>query len=111
MGIDNLIIVPFQPLTAPLLEPVNRQTFGASMALPLMTALLELETYVGCPLTLLKPEEWPVFGDKPMPFPKHRSLTAVTLATHLERAGLRWKAIDPGVTDLDFWRRTLSSVR
>lgn len=41
----------------------------------------------------------------------HRTLTAVTLATNLERAGLRWRAIDPGWLSLQGWRAKLESLR
>ncbi len=81
------------------------------MALPFATAMFELEAYLGYPMSFMKPEDRPVFGGQPMPFPKHRSLTAVTLATQLERAGLTWRAIDPGIADLDFWRRALASAK
>jgi anaerobic magnesium-protoporphyrin IX monomethyl ester cyclase len=111
MGIDNLIIVPFQPSTAPALEPMYRQIAGPTMALPFATALLELEAYLGHPVSFVRPEDRPIFGNRRMPFPKHRSLTVVTLATQLERAGLAWRAIDPGIADLDFWRRALTSAR
>jgi anaerobic magnesium-protoporphyrin IX monomethyl ester cyclase len=110
MGIDNLIIVPFQPSTAPALDATYRQIAGPTMALPFATAMFELEAYLGYPMSFMKPEHRPVFGDRPMPFPKHRSLTAVTLATRLERAGLTWRAIDPGIADLDFWRHALTSA-
>src|SRR5262249_26779386 len=108
---DNLIIVPFQPSTAPALDATYRQIAGPAMALPFATAMFELEAYLGYPMNFMKPEDRPVFGGRPMPFPKHRSLTAVTLATQLERAGLSWRAIDPGIADLDFWRRALASAK
>lgn len=41
----------------------------------------------------------------------HRSLTAVALATSLERAGLSWHAIDPGWIPLKEWRARLESLR
>jgi anaerobic magnesium-protoporphyrin IX monomethyl ester cyclase len=41
----------------------------------------------------------------------HRSLTAVSLCTSLERAGLDWHAIDPGWLPLQGWRARLESLR
>lgn len=41
----------------------------------------------------------------------HRSLTAVVLATSLERAGLAWHAIDPGWLPLSGWRARLLELR
>lgn len=41
----------------------------------------------------------------------HRSLTAIALATSLERAGLSWHAIDPGWLSLKGWRARLLSLR
>jgi hypothetical protein len=79
------------------------------MYLPLYTALREFEAYVGQPFDWWTSEKRPIFANSPMPFPKHRSLTAVALATSLERSGLGWKAIDPGIADLNFWRKSLQS--
>ncbi|HEX8184381.1 MAG TPA: radical SAM protein, partial [Blastocatellia bacterium] len=36
-----------------------------------------------------------------------RSSTAMTLATHFERAGLSWRVLDPGAQQLYYWRTTL----
>ncbi|HEX4338724.1 MAG TPA: radical SAM protein [Polyangiaceae bacterium] len=41
----------------------------------------------------------------------HRSLTAIALATSLEREGLRWHAIDPGWLSLMGWRKRLEALR
>lgn len=41
----------------------------------------------------------------------HRTLTAVALATSLERAGLAWHAIDPGWLPLGGWRNRLRELR
>jgi hypothetical protein len=41
----------------------------------------------------------------------HRSLTAISLATSLEHAGLRWHAIDPGWLSLEGWRQKLEALR
>src|SRR5450631_1619582 len=107
MAIDTLLIVPFEPFYARSLDTKFRQTGGAHMVLPLYASMLELESYIGQPLNFRKPEQSPVFGRHPMPFPRHRSWTAVALATHLEISGLRWSAIDPGVEDLDYWVKAL----
>ena len=52
-----------------------------------------------------------MFDGEEMPFPQHRSLTAVALATCLEQSGLRWRVIDPGVSDLGFWRGALATAQ
>jgi hypothetical protein len=41
----------------------------------------------------------------------HRSLTAIALATSLERAGLTWHALDPGWIPLKEWRARLEALR
>lgn len=41
----------------------------------------------------------------------HRTLTAVALATSLDRAGLRFRAIDPGWISLPEWRKRLEALR
>lgn len=111
MPLDTLLIIPFEPATAASIDPKFRQTSGAHLSLPLARATHELERYIGRRLNFWEPENRPVFGGKPMPFPAHRSLTAVALATHLENAGLSWKVLDPGVQELAYWRRKLAEMR
>lgn len=41
----------------------------------------------------------------------HRSLTAVALATSLERAGFSWCVMDPGPITLGDWRRKIEALR
>jgi hypothetical protein len=93
------------------LDPKYRQTVGASMSLPLSMATLELEAYIGRSLDFWDSNERPVFNGQAMPFPDHRSLTAVALATCLERAGISWRALDPGTADLDYWHGILKKAR
>lgn len=110
--LDALVIVPFQPASSYVsLDSKYRETVGAAMALPLASAMLELEAYIGHPLSFWEERNRPRFGDEPMPYPDHRSLTAIVLATALESADLRWAVIDPGTADLDFWRRKLINAR
>ena len=100
-GVDVLVIVPFQPPTSLVsLDPKFRQTVGSAMSLPLSAATLELEAYIGRSLSFWEPGERPSFDNELFPYPDHRSLTAISLATSLENAGLSWKAIDPGTADL-----------
>ena len=111
MTVDTLVIVPFEPATALSIDPKYRQTSGAYLSVPLARATHALERYIGRRLNFWEPSNRPLFGGKPMPFPKHRSLTAVVLASQLEQTGLSWRAIDPGVKELSYWRRKLHSMR
>ncbi len=108
---DNLLIVPFEPSRATIIDPPFRQTLGAHFGLPVSRALCELESYIGREVNFWEPSNRPIFGGEPLPFPVHRSLTAVVLATHLERAGLTWHAIDPGPQDLSYWRGRFRRAR
>jgi hypothetical protein len=43
--IDSLIVVPFEPATAVMLDPHMRSTYLAQVAFPLESANVELEEY------------------------------------------------------------------
>ena len=104
---DVLLLVPFEPVSARLIDPMYRQSIGAYLGMPLVTAMSDLEEYVGRPLNFNKPLNRPFFGGKRLNFPSHRTLTAVAIATALERSQISWKAIDPGPWELRQWRKRL----
>jgi anaerobic magnesium-protoporphyrin IX monomethyl ester cyclase len=105
---DIILLIPFDDGNGYLVEPAARRIFGAHLLGPLKMALSEFEEHVGLSFNLSDERNRPVFDGQPLPLLKHRSLTAVTLATHLERAGLNWTIIDPGIENLGWWRRRLS---
>lgn len=107
MRTDVLLLVPLQPATGSLMDPTYRQTLGARQTLPLLAARQELELELGRPLQIT---DGPRFGAEPIATPAHRSLTAITLATALERAGLSWHVLDPGVRELGWWRKQLAAI-
>ena len=109
--LDCLIVVPFEPATAPVLDPHMRPTYLARIALPLEAATLELETRLGVRLNYWEQGMRPTISGSELAFPRTRTLAAVVLASALEHAGLSWHAIDPGVRELDWWRRELSRLR
>ncbi len=119
MALDILVLVPTEPSTGALADPIIRRTEIAHLRGPLQQAFAELEEYVGRPLHIAHPdaalrfgdERWPVPRDRPGGREARRSLSAVTHATHLERAGLRWAANDPGARELSYWRRRLAEHR
>ena len=108
---DVLLIVPLEPMAAKGLDPAVRQTLGARLVMPLSAAVCEFEQFLGQSLNVLEWTGHPLFGGGLTSFRAGRSLTAVTLATHLQRHGLRWAAIDPGVQELRYWRRQFEQAR
>ena len=108
---DILMIVPFEHRAGLFVDASARQTLGGHLFGPLIVALSRLEEYVGFHLNLAAEDTRPVFGGQPLTVASHRSLTAVTLATHLERAGLKWVTLDPGMEDLHWWRVRLRKLR
>lgn len=108
-----LLLVPFEPATSLglLADAQYRRTAGAFINMPLAQAMEEVNQLIGRSLNLKNPEDRPIFGGRPWEFPVHRSLTAVALATDLERNGISWEAIDPGSQELEYWRRTLERAR
>jgi hypothetical protein len=114
--LDILLVVPFDHIPSGILDPGLRRGPGAHIQVPIMKAAALLEGALGCPVP-----EWPELersaasrfsgraaGETAHP---HRSLTAVTLATHLERAGLSWRIYDPRPWPLWKWRRELGALR
>lgn len=104
---DVLLLVPFEPISARLIDPFYRQSAGAYLGLPLVRAMCELEEHVGRPLNFNNPQDRPSFGGKRLSFPANRTLTAVAIATALEKSKIDWKAIDPGPWELRQWRKRL----
>lgn len=110
-ALDVLLVVPFEPASAALMDDKSRMTQGVGLALPLALATHELESFVGRDLDFWEPKNRPSFDGERMPFPAHRSTTAVTLATHLDAAGVAWQVVDPGVQELGYWRGVLAKAR
>jgi hypothetical protein len=110
--LDMAVLVPFQPVSGHAIEPLYRQTMGGRIYAHILRGYSELASYLGRDL-LLRGDHRPAFGPErePVELTVHRSLTAVALATHLERAGLRWKVIDPGQRDVWYWRRELRKLK
>lgn len=106
---DVLLLVPFQPGTGTFMDPQVRRTSIAHVNLPILEARSRLEAWLG---RSVGRERWRgpsrVGHDETY---AHRSATSVVLATHLERAGLRWRVIDPGVQELSYWRARVREAR
>jgi hypothetical protein len=109
--LDCLILMPFEPATATLLDRHMRPTYLAHVALPLERATVELEANLGVRLNYWEEQARPTIAGQELEFPRTRTLGAVVLASALEHAGLAWHAIDPGVRELDWWRRELAPLR
>jgi anaerobic magnesium-protoporphyrin IX monomethyl ester cyclase len=103
---DVLLLVPFEPPSAFIVDPLVRRTIGAGFIAPVGASLAKLEARVGHTLELAPLLKW-----HDLPWPAHRSLTAATLATHLEREGLAWEVVDPGAQELAWWRQRLVKAR
>src|SRR5690348_15694805 len=97
---DILFAYPLEPRTAYLADATFRRTIGAHLFAPVATAIAELEAYIGRSLSFWEREHALQVGGAPVRFSRHRSLAAVALATQFERAGLTWKAVDPGPREL-----------
>ena len=98
-------------MTAHVVDPMVRQTLGVHLGVPLTQAVAEFDAYLGHSVNPLEWTDHPLIHGRATFQKVVRSLTAVTLATHLERHGLRWAALDPGVRELAYWRRTLAAYR
>lgn len=117
--LDVLVLVPAEPATGAMTDPTIRRTQIARLWGPMNQALCELEAHVGRPLRISHPdsalrfgdEQWPVTPGRRAGQDARRSLSAVTLATHLERAGLRWAVLDPSARQLSYWRERLMEYR
>ena len=126
-ALDILVIIPIEPPIAHIIDPVVRQTSGARMHGPLTEAFHDFEEYTGTSLSLYRPAHRPRFGGELWPpvmgmkagdigasratQPPRRTLASITLATHLERAGLRWRVIDPGMQEMHYWRNLLKKMQ
>jgi radical SAM superfamily enzyme YgiQ (UPF0313 family) len=121
-----MVIVPVEPTIGAIMDPILRKTQIAHLHGPMIQALFELEAYVGHSLSLSNEEAALKFGDDVWPSAPvfegskflrfrsqaaRRSLSSVTLATHLERAGLKWEVVDPCIQELEYWRRRLAQAR
>lgn len=110
-GADVLLLVPVQPQTAHVVDPMVRQTLGAHLGTRLTEAVAEFEAYLGHSLGVLEWTDHPLLHGLGTAYRVLRSLTAVTLATHLEKHRLDWACIDPGMRELGYWRKCLERVR
>ncbi|MCC6873011.1 MAG: B12-binding domain-containing radical SAM protein [Sandaracinaceae bacterium] len=108
--IDALLVVPYQPMAGSLIDAHLRQTAGAHYYLPLAEAVSEAEGYVGRRLSLWEPEGMRFGGAFDLAPSAQRSLAAVALATILERAELRWHALDPGTVEIGWYRSALARL-
>lgn len=96
--LDVALLVPFQSWPSSWVEPGVRASLAATklVAVRARDRLLE---HIGRSEQVAKKSA------------AHRSLTAVALATSLERAGLSWRVLDPGPSTLRDWRSRLESLR
>jgi radical SAM superfamily enzyme YgiQ (UPF0313 family) len=101
-----LVAVPFEPGSAHALDPGIRSTLGAHLDLPLREAFARLEAHLGQRL-----DRPPTFAGGPLTRGAHRSLTAVVLASALERQGLSFRVLDPGARGLSAWRALFAAER
>lgn len=99
MTLDTLLLIPTPPPEAYFLKAELRQSLGP-LSLRMLAASYELETFIGRDLGF----DASVYPPTAL---SSRSLTAVTLATHLDKAGLIWAVVDPGERSLDYWRSEL----
>jgi anaerobic magnesium-protoporphyrin IX monomethyl ester cyclase len=95
---DIAVLVPFENQPASWVDPTVRAAF-APTRLVTIRARDRLTELIGMTL-----------GEDGVSS-THRSLTAVTLATSLERGGIRWRVLDPGPVPLSDWRRRLEALR
>jgi anaerobic magnesium-protoporphyrin IX monomethyl ester cyclase len=102
--LDIAVLVPFQPQSASWVDPTVRGTLATSKLVAIRARDRFME-FLGRPLT-------PALATRRAPESplSHRSLTAVVLATSLERAGLRWRVLDPGTESLSEWRKRLVAL-
>lgn len=109
--LDAVVLVPFQPYTGHAIEPQYRNTLGSRLYPHILAGYSEFARFVGRDL-MFREGDRPGFGPErePVEFPVHRSLTAVALATLLERAGLAWEVLDPGQQEIRWWRRQLEAL-
>ncbi|MCC6750530.1 MAG: radical SAM protein [Deltaproteobacteria bacterium] len=105
--LDVAVLVTRQEAVGFMADPNTRRTAGASLAAPYVKAYTDLCAYVGRPLTLYG-DAPPSFRGKPQSELHNRSLAAVTLATAMENAGLRWEVIDPPSRPISYWREQLA---
>jgi len=102
--LDVAILVPFQGHEGLWLEPVLRRTQGPARLISIL-ARQRLADALACDLKELVPD-WA----RPHRYPVPRSAGAVALASSAERAGLKWRAIDPGEIGLSEWRERLLAL-
>lgn len=109
--LDAVVLVPFQPYSGHAIEPQYRNTLGSQFYPHMLAGYSEFARFVGRDLMFRRDDPMGFGGEQaPLEFPVHRSLTAVALATLLERAGLRWEVLDPGQQELRWWRHQLEAL-
>ena len=109
--LDVVALIPFQPYTGHAVEPMFRRTMGSHIYSRIGCAYSELASFLGRDLLFVGGNS-PRFGPHraAVEFASHRSLTAIALATHFERAGLRWRVLDPGQQEIRYWRHRLEEL-
>lgn len=96
--LDVAVLVPFQAWPSSWVDPGVRASLAATK-LVAIRARDRLFEFLG------RGTEAP---ERAGP---HRSLTAIVLATSLEKAGLSWRVLDPGGMQLGDWRPHLEKLR
>ena len=97
--LDIALLVPFQPKGTSWIDPGVRTTHGPSKLITIRARDRFFEHLGISPSNTVREET------------RERSLTAVALATCLERAGLSWRALDPSAVSLEQWRHLIAALR
>lgn len=95
--LDIAVLVAFEPIRENWVDPTTRAAFASTQSTAVRARHRALELLGVTPS-----------GEGTR---SHRSLTAVALATSLERAALRWRVLDPGVLTVREWRQRIEELR
>ncbi|HVU03162.1 MAG TPA: radical SAM protein [Polyangiaceae bacterium] len=109
--LDVLLLVPMSSNEGLWIDAFTRRTVTARIYRPLERARTELSEYLGRPVGFRHQGAGPVFDGQQIRGRAHRTLTAISLADSLERAGLSWRAFDPPDHDYRAWRLALERFR
>jgi hypothetical protein len=111
MGVDILFLIPIDNGLEASADPFIRHTMAARQSQYVARGMAAFEEYLGHPVGGPNPDDWPVYDGKELEPEAFRTSLSVTLANILERAGLSWEMVDPGIQDLRFWRKRLEQAR
>lgn len=104
--VDVAVLVPFESEEVTWIDPFVRRASSPAVYRA-VAARQRLEEFVGRPLRTAA--EMPIVPS--LRRTAFRSLSAVTLASSLQRAGMRWVAVDPGLVSFSEWRAHIARLR